>query len=283
MPETIDVLGVQPKDAQGLINGGFTITTTSDMVMNLCMIPSSGNPNSTLKDIRIRQAVEYAIDKQALVNALTYGYGVATNQEFCLPPYQDPTTVGYTFDTTKSKALLTEAGYPNGFTTTLYYVQGMPTDLPLALQGQLADAGITLNLVAVGYIQFVNMIQGGQGWDGYVFSYGFPGTTVDPSSTLGNGPLNAISVNGTWTDYYLDSCAEPDEICNLFAQSNQEQDPAKRTADIQQISRMMTDKYCMWTYFYYTPGLMSLAPYVKGCTIGQYTEWFPYDYCWLNK
>jgi peptide/nickel transport system substrate-binding protein len=269
----LDLLGVQVKDAQGLLDEGFQITTSTDMVFNMCLIPSSKNPDSPLHDIRVRQAVEYAIDKQALVDGLTYGYGVATNQEFCLAPYKDDTTVGYPYSLTKSQELLTLAGFPNGITITCYQVDVMPDDLGLALQDQLKAAHITFNISKVSIIQFIKMIGGGgDGWEGYVFSYGFPGSTVDPASTILNGPLN---YNTTWI-----SCEQPDECLTLETQAAQELDQAKRITIYQQISKLMTDKYCMWTYMYYTPGLTSLSPHLKGVTIGLYTEFFAYTFAY---
>jgi peptide/nickel transport system substrate-binding protein len=269
----LDMLGVQAKDAKGLINDGFQIVTSTDMVINMCLIPSSKNPDSPLADIRVRQAVEYAINKQALVEGLTYGYGVATNQEFCLPPNKDDTTIGYPYSVQKAKDLLTAAGHPNGISITFYQVDVMPDDLGLALQDQFKAAGITAKIEKVSIIQFVKMIGGGgTGWEGYVFSYGFPGTTVDPASTLINGPLN---YNTTWI-----SCAQPDECLTLETQAAQELDQAKRATIYQQISRLMTDKYCMWTYMYYTPTLTTLSSHMKGVTIGLYTEFFAYSFAY---
>ncbi|MDD5338649.1 MAG: ABC transporter substrate-binding protein [Dehalococcoidales bacterium] len=269
----IDVLGVQAKDAQGLIDEGFQIVTSTDMVFNMCIIPSSKNPDSPLADIRVRQAVEYAIDKQALVEGLTYGYGVATNQEFCLAPFMDETCVGYPYDLQASATLLDEAGYPNGITIDCYQVDVMPDDLGLAMQDQLKKANITFNIKKVSIIQFTKMIGGGgDGWEGYVFSYGFPGSTVDPASTILNGPLN---FNTTWI-----SCAQPDELLTLSTQAAQELDQTQRTAIYKEISRLMTDKYCMWTFMYYTPSLTSLSSHLKGVSIGEYTEFFVYTYAY---
>jgi ABC-type transport system substrate-binding protein len=277
------LLGVQAKDAKGLLTDGFQITESTDIVFNWCVLPSSRNPTSPMADLRVRQAFEYALDKQELVDALSYGYGIATNQLFCLPPFMDPTVVGYPHDVAKAKALLAAAGFPNGLTTTLYYVQGMPTDLPLAIQGQVADAGITLNLEGLDYIKFVNKIQGGEGWEGYMFVYGFPGTTVDPASTLGNGALNAVKKDGVWTPTTWLSTDQPAELCDLFEKSNQETDVAKRVAIIQSISKKMTDTYCQWTYMYYSPSLTSLAPRVHGYTAGQYVEFQPFTFVWLSQ
>jgi peptide/nickel transport system substrate-binding protein len=271
----IDTLGVQAKDAKGMIDEGFKITTSTDMVVNMCLIPSSKNPDSPLADIRVRQAVEYAIDKQALVDGLTYGYGFATNQEFCLPPYKDDTTVGYPYNVAKAKELLTLAGHPNGIDITFYQVDVMPGDLGLALQDQFKKAGINAKIEKVSIIQFTKMIGGGgTGWEGYVFSYGFPGNAVDPGSTILNGPLN---YNTTWI-----SCAQPDELLGISTQASGEIDQSKRAQYYQQISRLMTDKYCMWSFMYYSPGLTSLSSHLKGDTIGKYKEFYSFTFAYKD-
>ncbi|MFA5309183.1 MAG: ABC transporter substrate-binding protein [Dehalococcoidales bacterium] len=272
----LDTIGVQAQDAEGLINDGFDIVTSTDMVFNMCLIPSSKNSDSLLADVNIRRAVEHSINKQALVDAFTYGYGEATNQEFCIPPYMDPTCVGYPYDIQAAKDLLTAAGHPQGIEITLWIVDSMPMDVPTALQDMMKDANITLNVEKVSVIQFIEMIGGGgTGWDGYVYSYGFPGTTVDAASTLINGPFNG---NTTWI-----SCVQPDDLQLLSQQAAQETDSATRTAMYQELSRRMTDDYCMWTFMYYTPGISTVAPYLKGHTIGKYTEFFAYTFAWLDK
>jgi len=128
------------------------------------------------------------------------------------------------------------------------------------------------------------MIQVGEGWEGYMFVYGFPGTTVDPAATLGNGALNAVrGADGKWVPTTWISCDQPQELCDIFEKSNQETDYAKRVLLIQSISKKMTDTYCQWTYMYYSPSLTSLAPRVKGYTAGQYKEFQPYTFAWLNE
>ncbi len=282
----IDMTGVNPQDAQGLIDEGFTLRTSTDMVFNFCLLPSSGNPESILKDINIRRAVESAIDKQALVDAFTYGYGVATNQGFCLEPYKDTTTVGYPYSLTAVADYLAAAGHPEGFTTTLYMVQGGPDDAPMAIKGMLEAVNITLNIEKIGYLQLVEMIGGGgTGWDGYIWMYGFPGTTTDPSFTLKNGPLNAIPSADSPTGWMVTtwiSCEQPAELCELAQQGSQESDAAKRIPIYQKLSRLATDKYCQWSYLYYTPSLISISPRIKGGSFGQYKEFLWDTFAWLE-
>jgi ABC-type transport system substrate-binding protein len=283
----LDYIGIQAQDAAGVVADGFTLTKTTDMVFNMCLLPSSGNPNSILKDINIRRAIESAIDKQALVDAFTYGYGIATNQGFCLDPFRDATTVGYPFSLTAAQDYLTKAGHPEGITTTLYIIEGGNADVPMALKGMLADAKITLKVETIGYIQLVEMIGGGgTGWDGFIFVFGFPGTTTDPASTLANGPLNAIHPEGDPTGWMITtwiSCEQPKELCDLAEKGSQETDIAKRIAIYKELSRKATDVYAQWSYMYYVPTLTCLSPDVNGATYGQYKEWLAYTFAWLDR
>ncbi|OGN99012.1 MAG: hypothetical protein A2Y89_00295 [Chloroflexi bacterium RBG_13_51_18] len=283
----IHTVGINPQDAQGVVDEGFELRESTDMVFNWCLLPSSGNPDSLLTDINLRRAVESAIDKQAIVDAFTYGYGVATNQGFCLPPYRDDTTIGYPFDLAAAQGYMDTAGFSEGFTTTLYMVQGGPDDVPMAIKGMLELANITLNVEKIGYLQLVEMIGGGgTGWDGYIWVYGFPGMTVDPASTLANGPLNAVHPADDPTGWMVTtwiSCEQPAELCNLAEMGAQETDAAKRIPYYQEISRKATDVYCQWSYLYYTPGLSSISPKVKGHTIGLYIEFYAYTFAWLDE
>ena len=77
-------------------------------------------PNSKWRDIRLRKAVSYAINREELME---YGAkGNAYNLGGHIPPGDrghNPNLTLYTYDTTKAKALLAEAGYPDGFEMTL--------------------------------------------------------------------------------------------------------------------------------------------------------------------
>ncbi len=282
----LDMAGINPQDAQGVIDEGFQIRTSTDMVFNMCLLPSSGNPDSILKDINLRRAVESAIDKQQLVDAFTYGYGVVTNQGFCLEPYRDDTTIGYPFDLDAARNYLALGGHPEGFKTTLYMVQGGPDDVPMAIKGMLEAINVELEVTKIGYLQLVEMIGGGgTGWDGYIWMFGFPGDTVDPASTLINGPLNAIHPADDPTGWQITtwiSCEQPKELCDLAEQGSQETDALKRIPIYQKISRLATDKYCQWSYLYYVPGLTSFSKRLHGGSYGQAKEFLWYTFAWVE-
>jgi peptide/nickel transport system substrate-binding protein len=116
----------------------------------------SDNNNGALKDLRVRQALEYAVDKAAVVQQWggpavaepvggIFGIGVLGYHKFSLYPSADDKG-----DPEKAKALLAEAGFPDGITLKMPYRN---KDLEVAtaqtLQASLARAGITLELIPV--------------------------------------------------------------------------------------------------------------------------------------
>src|SRR5262249_29865183 len=75
----------------------------------------TGRGQSPLSDIRVRQALNYAIDRKAITKAVLGQYGEPSSQVITGNPaagYSDK----YPYDPAKAKALLRQAGYGNGFT-----------------------------------------------------------------------------------------------------------------------------------------------------------------------
>lgn len=98
-------------------------------------------------DVRVRQAVNMAINKDRIVRVIN-NRAVPANQP--LPPLMpgyDKAFTGYAYDVAKAKALLAEAGHANGFTTTLYATNTEPQPrIAQAIQQDLAAIGITAEL-----------------------------------------------------------------------------------------------------------------------------------------
>lgn len=94
-------------------------------------------------NIKVRQAVAYAIPYQKIMDAAVYGQGIplfggAANKDW-------PRATPYQTDVAKAKALLAEAGFANGFSTTLSFDQGLSLisePIALLVQESLASIGI---------------------------------------------------------------------------------------------------------------------------------------------
>ena len=83
-------------------------------------ILSTNNANGPLADVRVREAIAHAIDRQAIIDGAMFGYGTPVGTHFAPhnPAYMDLTGLSQ-HDPERAKALLAEAGYADGFTTTL--------------------------------------------------------------------------------------------------------------------------------------------------------------------
>ncbi|MEC3860908.1 ABC transporter substrate-binding protein [Mesobacterium sp. TK19101] len=83
-------------------------------------ILAMNNKQPPLDNVMVREAVAHAIDRQAIIDGAMFGLGTPIGTHFAPhnPDYVDLTGLS-NYDPAKSKALLAEAGYPDGFTTTL--------------------------------------------------------------------------------------------------------------------------------------------------------------------
>jgi peptide/nickel transport system substrate-binding protein len=95
------------------------ITPASNLIMFVALAPKG-----PLADPRVRQALNYAIDKKAVIDNVLFGLGLPADAP--IPPHffgyspMEP----YTYDPEKAKKLLAEAGYPNGFKIVLLHSIG---------------------------------------------------------------------------------------------------------------------------------------------------------------
>jgi peptide/nickel transport system substrate-binding protein len=100
-------------------------------------------------DVRLRQALQHAIDREAMAAALTFGRGHAHYYWGWYPgvPGYDETLPRYEYDPERSRQLLADAGYADGVSLTVKVIN-RPKDLqPLEImQAMLGEVGITLNI-----------------------------------------------------------------------------------------------------------------------------------------
>jgi peptide/nickel transport system substrate-binding protein len=136
------------KMAADLKASGLNVITAD--TGTVVFIPDSNNPESPLSVKKVREAIEYAIDKEAIAKAKSYGFWVAAYQ---LPP---PGTMafmknfkGRKYDPAKAKQLLSEAGYAKGFKIKIAPHFAIDRDIMVSIQNYLGKVGISVEIEVV--------------------------------------------------------------------------------------------------------------------------------------
>ena len=105
--------------------------------------------NAPLNDVKVRQALNYATDKQSLIKVVTFGIGEVSNS--FMPNgalYWNKDQVGYPFDLDKAKALIKDSSIPSGGKIAIQVQAGMQQSLQLAtaLKDMWSKIGIDLDI-----------------------------------------------------------------------------------------------------------------------------------------
>lgn len=139
-------------------------------------ILSTNNKQAPFDDVRVRQALAHAIDRQAIIDGAMFGYGTPIGTHFAPhnPAYVDLKD-GSAFDQDKARALLTEAGLPDGFETTLH----LPPPSYARRGGeiiaaQLAEVGIKAEIINVEWAQWLETVFRGKNFGLSIVSHTEP-------------------------------------------------------------------------------------------------------------
>jgi peptide/nickel transport system substrate-binding protein len=117
------------------------------------MVPALGEPE-------VRQAINHALDRDALLETIGNSYGEVTDQVFApwSPGYEEELDTFYEYDVDRAKELLAEAGYPDGFEVTMPRTSTIPAAQWTLMADQLAQIGITVNYEDVQGSEFISNI-----------------------------------------------------------------------------------------------------------------------------
>ncbi|MFC1892337.1 ABC transporter substrate-binding protein [Thermodesulfobacteriota bacterium] len=113
--------------------------------VNSLIAVNTKDPKSLFADKRLREAIEYAIDKESICKNLGHGFMNPIYKIINKGP-DVPDKVERKYNLEKAKQLMAEAGYPNGFKTAMIMLEFLPRDTMGALQDQLAKVGIELEM-----------------------------------------------------------------------------------------------------------------------------------------
>lgn len=109
------------------------------------IVMNSTDPNSVWSNKKMREALEYAINKERITKALGYGFFHAIYEVIYGVP-GNPGTIPRKYDPQKARQLMREAGYPEGVKVKLTVLAEEQKDFYVALQSDLAEAGIQVEI-----------------------------------------------------------------------------------------------------------------------------------------
>lgn len=231
------------------------------------------HPVGPLADPKVRQAINYAVDKQAIVENVLFGLGIPADAP--IPPHffgyakQTP----YEYNPDKAKQLLAEAGYPDGFTMVLLHPTGrylQDKQVAEAIQAYLQQVGIQVELKT-------------GDWPTFVKSVLKPLNETDFDAVLvGWGPL-INDAHFTLYAQFHSSQAVPKglglayysnpEVDRLLEQALSETDPQKR-AELYAQAQQIIWQDAPWLFLYTQSNLLAASAKLKDIFIHPNGEQF---------
>lgn len=211
-------------------------------------------------DLRVRQAINHAIDKQSIIDNILGGMATApvgvesiviSNAATDLEPYE--------YNPEKAKKLLAEAGYPDGFKTTIHTPEGryaMDRQISEVVQAQLLEVGIDSEIIILDWGAYQEATTGGETTNLFLLGKGSP--TGDPymtqqlSFTTGAGMNNSFYSNPTFD--------------RLVDKIRVEVDQDKR-ADMLYEAQKIIHEDAVYAVLYYETQTMATRSNVKGFEI----------------
>jgi peptide/nickel transport system substrate-binding protein len=129
-------------------NAGFTVYPLQLNWAGLSLLDRTGKMSGPLGKVQVRQAINMAFNRAALLKDMSNGYGSVTTEVFPTnsPGYDKSLESYYPFNPAKAKQLLAEAGYPHGFTLAMPTITAAFGSATYALiEAELANIGIKVD------------------------------------------------------------------------------------------------------------------------------------------
>ena len=201
---------------------------------------SINNTKEPLNNPKVRQAINHAIDKEAI--AKTFFYGLAEPVKNMLPSdswaYHDEIE-DYEYDLDRAKELLAEAGHPNGFeldfsvtSNSRIYMQ-QPVKMVEAMKTSLEQIGIKVNIVQLEWAAYINQLRNGEHSIGLI---GWVGDNGDPDNFLYSMLSKNNAVKGAAQNhmFYIN-----DEVSDLLMKAKSEMDEPKRAEMYKKVQELV--------------------------------------------
>ncbi len=166
--------GLSPDDFALLPTDEFNTYTIETAAVFAIALRNVGNPQSPLQDVRVRKALNYAVNTQ-LISEGIFGGTVQPSSQGAQPPTfgYNPSLKPYGYNPAEARRLLTDAGYPNGFALNVDVLVGFAAaDAALyqKVSDDLAQVGVKVTLRAIPYANWLQKYTSGAWGDTDGFS-----------------------------------------------------------------------------------------------------------------
>jgi len=261
------------KDQADLEKKGFKRCAYWPALPNILYFNTT-DPNKPLGKLKVREAIEYAIDKEAIAKALGFGY--YTPLKMTAPETEwgyDPDYKGRSYDPAKARQLLAEAGYSSGLKLKLLATTAPPgPDQAQAIKRYLDDVGFNIDVDLADMGRFSSSVWV-NGWEDMVLFF----TGLD---------LNYLTTVAAWFGHEpktnLASFKRPPELIALSKESITYLDEAGQKAITKKMVRLIADEVLMVPIFN-NPSAYIIQPWVHTDYLQTgFIRWKLYD-AWMEK
>lgn len=250
-------IGLGPDETASVIASGGNGYTWRDAAIWAYHFIDDRHP--ALADIRVREALNIAVDRKAIIESLLGGATVPATQPAPDVVYGfNPDLRPIPYDPDRARALLAEAGYPDGFGLVVEATAGSSANdsaVNLVVAQYLAAIGVEMEVRTVTVNQIIrNVVEGTWAGDAFGLHYNY-----EPTSEA----LRALDTNSClWRHPWY--CRE--EIMPVIAQARQELDPALNLKLRQDIMRFYRNDWAA-LFMYQAPRFAVSSAKVSGIEV----------------
>jgi peptide/nickel transport system substrate-binding protein len=251
-------------------SGQYDVTTSPSQIFAL--YPDSANPDSPWSNVLVRQAANYAINREAICKAFGYGFYQPTDQ-FGFPgyPMYNPDIKGYPYDPDKARKLLADAGYANGFDTTMWFASGGNDNIYTAIQGYWEAVGIHAQMQIVDFAKVLDVST--HGWNNGTCDF------LPPFTPSGYPPAKDLTFSFSKASIFAVSVIRPDDIEALEQKALGADTVDEMNTICKEINRLLTDQYCVMIPIFVSPNIAAKVKWLHDDRIDDtwQEQWNPQD------
>ena len=247
--------GVGPSDVTRIENDeSMTLLRRINLATSYIGINTQKEP---FTDVRVRQAMNYAVNNQLIVDTILEGVGApATGPMGSNIPGAADDLEGYEYNLERARELLAEAGFEDGFSTTIWVDNDTTRiDTVTAVANQLRQVGINVEIQTFEWAAFLEHLNTGEH---DMFMMGWTAVTGDPDYAL--FPLFHSSQFGSAGNRTFFDNADVDRLLELARSTS---DEAERAAYYRELQQLITEQ-APWIFLNVGEALVATRSDVHG-------------------